>query len=315
MANATAHRVGAVNNGSDKSELFMKVYGGEVLTAFEEANKTLDKQMIRSIPHGKSASFPMSWKVSANYHTPGTELVGQTSVNAEKLITIDDQLIADVFIPNIDEAMNHYDYRSVYSAEAGRALANTWDKNTLQTGVLAARSSTALTGGNGGTVLTSATTLYRTSATDLAAGIYAAALAMDEKDVPDEEGGMPRWAFLRPAQYSLLAQKTDLYNTQTAAGNGNYADGKVLRIGGVILVKTNHLPITNIATGATKYQGDFSKTAALVMNQHAVGTVKLMDLATEMAWDIRRQGTLLLAKYAIGTGVLRADCAVELKIT
>lgn len=57
MANATAHRVGAVNGGADKTELFMKVFGGEVLTAFEEANKTLDKQTIRSISSGKSASF------------------------------------------------------------------------------------------------------------------------------------------------------------------------------------------------------------------------------------------------------------------
>ena len=315
MANATAHRVGAVNGGSDKTELFMKVYGGEVLTAFEEANKTLDKQTIRNISSGKSAQFPMTWKLSANYHTPGTELVGQTSNNAEKLITIDDQLIADVFIPNIDEAMSHFDYRSEYSKQAGLALAYTWDKNSLQTGVLASRASTAVTGGNGGSVITSLTTLYRTSATDLAAGIYAAALAMDEKDIPDEEGGMPRWAFLRPAQYSLLAQKTDLYNTQTAAGNGNYADGKVLRIGGVILVKTNHLPITNIATGPTKYQGDFSKVACLVMNSKAVGTVKLMDLATEAAWDIRRQGTLMLAKYAIGQGILRSDCSVSLVTT
>lgn len=241
MANATAHRVGAVNGGSDKQELFMKVYGGEVLTAFEEANKTLDKQTIRNISSGKSAQFPLTWKLLANYHTPGTELVGQTSNNAEKIITIDDQLISDVFIPNIDEAMSHFDYRSEYSKQAGLSLAYAWDKNSLQTGVLAARSSTAVTGGNGGTALTSLTTLYRTSSTDLAAGIYAAALAMDEKDIPDEEGGMPRWAFLRPAQYSLLAQNTALYNTQTAAGNGNYADGKVLRIGGVILVKTNHL--------------------------------------------------------------------------
>lgn len=126
---------------------------------------------------------------------------------------------------------------------------------------------------------------------------------------------MPRWAFMRPAQYSLLAQKTDLYNTQVAAGNGNYADGKVLRIGGCVLVKSNHMPKTNITTGPTKYQGDFSLTAALVMNQHAVGTVKLLDLAQEMEWDIRRQGTLLLSKYAIGTGALRSDCAVELKTT
>jgi hypothetical protein len=40
-----------------------------------------------------------------------------------------------------------------------------------------------------------------------------------------------------------------------------------------------------------------------------------MDLSTEMAYDIRRQGTLVVAKYAIGSGILRPECAVELKTT
>jgi hypothetical protein len=63
------------------------------------------------------------------------------------------------------------------------------------------------------------------------------------------------------------------------------------------------------------YNADFSKTAALVMTKSAVGTVKLLDLATEMGYDMRRQGTLLIAKYAIGHGILRPECSVELKTT
>jgi hypothetical protein len=57
MANATPLRAGANNGGTDKSELFLKVFGGEVLTAFETANVSLDKQIIRSISSGKSAQF------------------------------------------------------------------------------------------------------------------------------------------------------------------------------------------------------------------------------------------------------------------
>jgi hypothetical protein len=50
-----------------------------------------------------------------------------------------------------------------------------------------------------------------------------------------------------------------------------------------------------------------------VFQKTAVGTVKLMDLAMESAYDIRRQGTLFVAKYAMGHGVLRPECSVELK--
>ena len=48
------------------------------------------------------------------------------------------------------------------------------------------------------------------------------------------------------------------------------------------------------------------------MHKGAVGTVKLMDLSTEAAYDIRRQGHLMVAKYAVGHGVLRPESAVEL---
>jgi len=39
----------------------------------------------------------------------------------------------------------------------------------------------------------------------------------------------------------------------------------------------------------------------------------LMDLATEMEYDIRRQGTLMVAKYAMEHGVLRPEAAVGIK--
>jgi hypothetical protein len=51
----------------------------------------------------------------------------------------------------------------------------------------------------------------------------------------------------------------------------------------------------------------------VVATKDAVGTVKLMDLAMESEYDIRRQGTLMVAKYALGHGVLRPSCAIELK--
>jgi hypothetical protein len=50
-----------------------------------------------------------------------------------------------------------------------------------------------------------------------------------------------------------------------------------------------------------------------VLHRSAVGTVKLIDLGMEMAYDIRRQGTLIVGKYAVGDGILRPESAVEIK--
>jgi len=307
MANATVNRIGAINGGVDKTEMFLKVFGGEVMTAFEESNVAQDKHMVRTIPNGKSAQFPATWKVGASYHTPGTEIVGQTSNVAERIITIDDLLISDVFLSNIDEAMSHYDVRSIYSQEAGRALAREWDKNVLQLGVLAARASATVSGGNGGTVLTNAS--YGSDGATLASGMFAAAQKLDEKDIPEND----RYMFVKPAQYYLMAQTTNILNRDWG-GSGVYAEGSVLKVAGISIVKTNNLPTTDLSADTpAKYAGNFSTTVGLVMNKMAVGTVKLLDLSVESDYDIRRQGTLMVAKYALGSGILRPECAVELK--
>jgi hypothetical protein len=305
MANATVLSIGQVNGGGATDALFLKVYGGEVMTAFAEATVTEGRHMQRSISQGKSAQFPATWKVTAAYHTPGVEIVGQTSNVNERVITIDDLLVSSVFIPNIDEAKNHFDYRSIYSTETGLQLAYKKDSNVLQVGILAARAAATVTGAYGGSSLNGAN--FKTVATDLAAGIYAGVQAMDEKDIPESD---TKHCFVKPAQYYLLAQSTALINRDWL-GAGSYSDGKILRIGGADIVKTNRLPTTNVNSGPAAYQVNATNTAFLMMTDKAVGTVKLMDLGVESAYDIRRQGTLILAKYAVGHGILRPECAVE----
>jgi hypothetical protein len=305
MANATVSRLGQVNGAGDVDALFLKVFSGEVLTAFHRENVFLGKSSVRSISNGKSASFPAVGTISAAYHTPGTELVGGSVNAAERVITIDDLLVAQAFIANIDEAKNHYDVRSIYSDETGKVLAETMDKNLAQVGVLAARGTATVTGGSGGSALTNAT--YGTDSAVLAAGLFSAAQVLDEKNI-----GSERNVFLRPAQYYLLAQNTTMIN-QWYGGAGAISDGTILRVAGIEVVKTNALPNSNVTTGVAAYQGNFSTTVGLVMNKAAIGTVKLMDLATESEYDMRRQGTLIVSKYAVGHGIIRPECAVELK--
>ena len=305
MANANPSRLGQANQAGDVQANFLKVFAGEVLTAFETNNVFLDKTSVRSIDSGKSAQFPAIGKTSATYHTAGNEITGKAISHAEQVITIDDLLISDVFIANIDEAMNHYDVRSEYSAQSGQALSKTMDTNLAQVGVLAARAANPITGLAGGSKLVGAN--FKTNSADLAAGLFAARQTLDEKDVPEGD----TYAYLKPAQYYLLAQNTVAINSQFG-GQGAYAEGSIIKIGGLPIVKTNNLPTTNIVDGVAKYQGNFTNTAGLVMHKSAIGTVKLLDLAVESEYDIRRQGTLLVAKYAVGHGILRPNAAVEL---
>ena len=76
---------------------------------------------------------------AAEYHTPGNEIIPDViAKNAERVVSVDDLLIAAQFIPNIDEAMQHFDIRSVYTQESGYALAKSADQNILRMAVKAA---------------------------------------------------------------------------------------------------------------------------------------------------------------------------------
>ena len=317
MTNVTPSRLGAANgavaNFAQKNALFLKVFAGEVLTAFDETNVMKDLHVSRTISSGKSAQFPVTGKANAAYHVVGTPLLGTQNIkHNEIVVNIDDVLIADTFIANIDEAKNHYDVRAEYSRLLGMALAKQFDVRCLQLGVLAARGSATVTGGNGGTAITDSDAA--TNGASLAASIFAAAQAMDEKDVPEND----RVAIVKPAQYYNLVQTTDVIN-RDFGGAGVYADGTVLRVAGIQIVKSNNVPTTNVSavTGENNtYHGNFSTTVALVMQKSAIGTVKLMDLAVERTsgdFEIMYQGTLMAAKYAMGHGILRPECAVEIK--
>ena len=105
MSNATVSFLGKVNNANDDNALFLKVFGSEVLAAFQQENKMLPMTMVRTISQGKSAAMPVIGKsAAAEYHTAGNEIVGQVTKKNERVITIDDLLISHSFISELDEA-------------------------------------------------------------------------------------------------------------------------------------------------------------------------------------------------------------------
>ena len=312
MTAATPSRIGQINETGDTRALFLKVFSGEVLTTFNAMTVMKDKVRSRTISSGKSAQFPTIGKTVAAYHTPGAELVGDTIKHDEKVITIDDLLVSSTFVSRIDEAMSHFEVRSEYSKQMGQALAQTYDRNLLSMAVKAARDPSGL--GLGAADFGNAvSTNIGASPTvqDIVDAIYAAAQALDEKNVPESD----RFCFVSPATYWDLVTNDKLINRDFGGANGVYSDGKVWNVAGIQIVKTNNLAVdhtTDTVDYGTKYQVDASTTAAVIMHPSAMGTVKLMDLSSEMEWDIRRQGTLMVSKMAVGHGILRPECIYEL---
>ena len=325
MSNATASRLGLVNNsGTAYEALFLKVFSGEVLTAFSENNVFSDAlHTVRTISSGKSAQFPVTGTASAAYHTPGNLLTGGAILHNEKVINIDDLLIAQTFVANIDELMNHYDVRAIYASELGKALAKTYDQNVAKCIANASRASTTLTGGSGGTVLTLAsgnTASANVTGDELAAAIYDIAQAFDERDIPKTD----RFVVLPPAEYYKLPESATrtISTDYNPGGNGSFASGNVQQIAGMPVIMSNNVPQSNVGSNPSgsnnTYSGDDSKTIGLVFHKSAVGTVKLLDMTTEMSgadYSVMYQGTLMVAKYALGHGTLRPEAAATIKLS
>ena len=346
--NTSPSRVGLVEGNSDNNELFLKKFSGEILQTFEESNIFKPLHTIRTIDSGKSAQFPVTGIASASYHTPGENIAdgGNSYLSdvkkSEKIINIDKMLVASTFLANIDDVKNHYDIRSVYANELGKALAVRFDTAIAKTFLAAARDSANLTTTSAGSTYDVAGEAFGRGSLDptavdtftgaqLVGALFATAQRLDEQDVPSDG----RFCVLRPAEYYKLVTGADASNTfsltsvinSDIGGQGSIASGNVPQIAGISLYKSNHLPSTDLSGGTgvdagssndvfggngVGYDGDFRNTFGIVSHSAAVGTVKLLDLATESEDQIERQGTLFVAKYAMGHGILRPECAIEL---
>lgn len=348
MADATPTRTGQLNGTGDTQAGWLKVFGGEVLTAYETAVRLKPTVRTRTIATGRSAQFPATWDAVARYHTPGSEINGQTILNNEVTVTLDDLLIADVFVALIDELKTHWDVRGPYAEALGRALALFEDRQIAQTVVAAARGASLFTGDTGGTIVTQAnvsgTADFGASGSDLISALNLGKQRMDEAEVPVDT--MPINAVLRPVQWYLIANSDKNLNRDFNQEGASIARQVLKTVSDIMIWKSNaplfgfnatpYNASTNptgivaataggpIGTPAprhgglpfdypTKYQYDLRNTRGLMWAEPAVAYLSLLGLTMEAEYDVRRQGTLMLAKMACGMGPLRTKCAVELR--
>jgi len=311
--------------------MFLKVFAGEVSTAFAEANVMLPLTRVRTISSGRSAQFPITGKATAQYHVPGESLITDytgssgttdylsTMKTNEKLVKIDDLLTASCFIDSLDEAKSHYDYRGPFSQELGRALAYALDKNIIRAIYQSATGSAddpILAGMDN--VDLGATTKAAVTTAGMIGAFFEAAQKMDANDLP-EDG---RFAVVGPELYYRLIQKAGVLgnaiNTDYS-GSGSVAGGTVMEVAGIKIYKSNH--VDDVGVSFTVPEGnknqattDYSPYAGVFGHEEAVATVKLKDIALESEYLVERQGTLIVSKFALGTAPLRQDAAGWFKL-
>jgi len=254
-------RPGRSNGGtSDARELYLKLFSGEMFKGFQRSTIARDLVMKRTLKNGKSLQFIYTGRTSAEFHTPGNSILGnsdQAPPVAEKTITCDQLLISSAFLYELDEVLSHYDLRSEISRKIGYALAEKYDRLIFRAISRGARKASPVSMSNfeepGGTQIRVGTAADADDALDdakLVTAFYDAAAAMDEKGV----SGDGRVAVLNPRQYYALIQgassngliNRDVQGTSLQSGEG------VVEIAGIKIYKSMNVPF--FSKYGTKYQ-------------------------------------------------------------
>lgn len=308
-------------SAGDRDALFMKVFSGEVLTAFARNTVMMSRHQVRTIDHGKSASFAVMGRTLAKYLAPGNSLDDQRKKfeHAEKVISIDGLLTADCLITDIDDAMNHYDVRVEYSRQLGEALAQSADCAIInELANMAAKDATVKENipdnGTGaekvqgtGKAFEFETGLDLSQSADygnkIIEGLLAARAAFTKNYVPMGD----RYCLLTPEGYSALikALMPDSANYQALFDPNS---GKLQTICGFEVIEVPHLLNEGVDGKHTLNEKlATAKLQGIVFHRSAVGTVKLKDLAMERARRAEYQADQIIAKYAMGHGGLRPE--------
>ena len=345
MANTTITPIGSLNKNpssialsqgyndgstTGKYATYLKLFSGEMFKAYESACIAKGTVQNRTLRNGKSMQFIFTGRMTADYHTPGTPILGSGDPSvAEKTIIMDDLLISSAFIYDLDETLAHYSLRSEISKKIGHALAEAYDKKVFRTIAKAAREAhpvTASPGPEPGGSIIQLGSGNQYSAQHLVDAFFEAASILDEKNVPREG----RHAVLSPRQYYALVSQVDsnILNRDFGNSQGNLNSGEGLyEIAGISIKRSNNLPFMVTGSGSggavarvdgenNDYSGDFTNSCGLIYMKDAAGVVEGIGPSVQTTGsDVKTmyQGDIIVGRLAMGVGTLNPACAIELQ--
>jgi hypothetical protein len=334
MANSTQSPFGVINKAvadTNKSRAYdtkygtyLKLFSGELFKAYEAACIAKGTVQNRTLKNGKSMQFIFTGRMTADYHTVGTPILGSGDPPvAEKTIVCDDLLISSAFVYDLDETLAHYSLRSEIAAKIGYALAEAYDKKIFRTIAKAAREAHPITAApgpepGGSIIQLGANKEYDAQA--IVDSFFEAASILDEKNLPKTG----RCAVLSPRQYYALVSQVDtnILNRDYGSGQGNMNSGEGLyEIAGISIKRSNNLPFLagNVAAVSgenNNYSGDFSTHCGLIYQKDAAGVVEAIGpqvQTTSGDVSVLYQGDVIVGRLAMGCGTLNPAAAIELQ--
>ena len=297
--------------------LFLKLFSGELFKGFQRNTIARDLVMKRTLKNGKSLQFIYTGRTSAEYHTPGNSILGNSDNAppvAEKTITCDDLLVSSAFVYELDETLAHYDLRGEISRKIGYALAETYDRKIFRAITKAARQPSLITktgfkepGGSQiqvGTAVDSTGGAQAYASDKLVNAFYDAAAVLDEKGVSTEG----RVGVLNPRQYYELIQAvgTNGLVNRDEQGDSLQSGNGIIEIAGIKIYKSMNIPF--FGRFGTKY-GSASSTNPGVTSPGNIGDFVEVEMVDETAASAHG-ATKTVNNYGNGTSDFENSCGL-----
>lgn len=283
--------------------------------------------MRQVVSDGKTWEFPFVALADHYEHNPGSQLPDRAQpLTEERTVVADEKEIGShAYVAQPQRNIVHYDVFGPYARASAESLARARDSRTIRTCLIGARQDA-----RGPNNEFPAGNLQRRNAATIAAGyprtaagsravqedLAAIRESMDNKNVPREN----RFALVTPYILSVLLRDQNLLQADIAdPNNPNRKLTSIMeRVEGFQVIMTNQLPSTNVTTGDSKYQGDFTKTAMLCLQDDMpFGYVEFNGgLGTEgPLWYPDRRSWLVAAALHMGVKWLRPECLGEVYVS
>ena len=342
---------GPVGNYTGANKLWLPLWSGEVINAYDQYNIFENLISSKSLTGSFSYEFPVTGLVSLNASwDAGEELVGGDSSSTTFKVNLDKRPMAAHFeTDNVDLLITQWDYRSELARQAGLTLSSTRDKQIVSA-LIAASVAAPLTSDPRGLAVANFPAPAIVNTTTAAIGVSvsncqdAVALTilqkienylvfMQENDYPVQNVmcavppkvfqviralGIPRSGNTTFANQPMFGA-SDAYGgagMNIQAGMNALSDS--LDYMGVKIVKTNHIPRATVAAGQAKYNLTCGTVDifGIIFQKEAVAGLSLMGMKVDSIQDIRRNTQFTVASMLKGTGILRPElCQIMIGLT
>ena len=345
---AMAYRAGStglegtsISTNNDAGKLWLPIWSGEVLHAYDEYRCFEPMVTSKSIASGRSMEFPITGTVDLQpAWAAGQYLVGgEDAASTQFAVELDKRPMAAHFeLDNVDLMITQWEYRQELARQAGQTLANARDKQIARFLVFAGAAAKLSADPRSGLLYPAPGVIG-----DVAAGITADialellesiedyTVELQENDVPVG----PTFCAVTPRMFQAIRRLgvaetgTDAQNTQPMFGGTAVAGGlgapfqqglnalsDSLRYMGVTIIKSNHIPTVNdpaalgvCSVGEARYGADFGDAGvqSIMWQADAVAAIRKTGLDVDTEDDIRRNTTFTVASIMAGTGILRPE--------